>query len=258
MNYQHEIDIAMYAARQAGDLALRHFASGAVAAVKPDLSPVTIADRECEQLISGILAGHFPDDGILGEEGTFKASRSQRRWIIDPIDGTRDFVRGTDFWAIQIALEDYGDVVLGAVYFPCLNEMLHAVSGMGCFWNGSLTKAVPATSLEKSILLVSGLKALWKVWDPDRIRQLTEACWTVRSYGASYDVLMLARGRGDIWLSGGGMEWDYAPARIIAQEVGVLFLTRNGVGRIDLRHCLICPPGLAQELREILLIPESA
>jgi fructose-1,6-bisphosphatase/inositol monophosphatase family enzyme len=257
MSFQRETDTMLSAARQAGELALRHFTGGTVAEVKRDASPVTAADRECEQLIERILSSAFPDDGILGEEGAFQPSRSRRRWLIDPIDGTRDFVRRNTLWAIQIALEAEGRIVLGSIYFPCLNEMLHAVSGGGCFWNDARTLAADTSRLDKAIVMLSGLKAAWQVWSPDAVRQLIEICWTVRSYGASYDVAMLARGKTDIWLSSGGKEWDYAPAQVIAQEAGARFLTQDGTDRIDADHCLICTLGLEPELRRFLRIADS-
>ncbi|MBZ5495011.1 MAG: inositol monophosphatase [Acidobacteriia bacterium] len=252
MSYERETEAMLSAARQAGEIALWHFRAGTAAEVKEDQSPVTAADRECEQFISGSLSAGFPADGILGEEGTHKPSHSGRRWLIDPIDGTRDFVRRNRFWSVQIALEADGRIVLGAIYFPLLAEMLHAISGVGCYWNDAPTRVADTSRLDKAILAVSGFKSAWGVWDAEALRRLTEICWTVRGYGASYDIAMLARGKADIWLSGNGMEWDYAPARIIAQESGARFLTRDGTGRIDARHCLICTPGLEQELRALL------
>ena len=98
---------------------------GIVAETKPDKSPVTQADRECERMIARILSEAFPDDGILGEEGARAESRSGRRWIIDPIDGTRDYVRGNPLWANLIALEADGDVVVGVVNLAGAREALH-------------------------------------------------------------------------------------------------------------------------------------
>jgi histidinol-phosphatase len=255
MSYEHETHTMLSAARQAGKAALHHFMAGTTTEEKEDQSPVTAADRECEQVICGVLSKEFPEDGILGEEGTARPSRSGRRWLVDPIDGTRDFVRHNSFWSNQIALENQGKVVLGAIYIPCLDQMLHAVSGAGCYWNGARTMCACTRSLDKAILMVSGLKSAWSVWPLDSVRRLTEICWTVRGYGAGYDMVMFAQGRADIWLSGNGMEWDYAPARIIAQELGARFLTKDGTGRIDARHCLICMPSLEQELRSILQMP---
>ena len=255
VTYEHETHTMLLAARQAGEVALRHFKAGTTTEEKADQSPVTAADRECEQVICTMLTEEFPEDGILGEEGTARPSRSGRRWLVDPIDGTRDFVRHNSFWSNQIALENQGKVVLGAIYIPCLEQMLHAVSGAGCFWNGARTWGSSTGSLEKAILMVSGLKSAWSVWPSESVRRLTEICWTVRGYGAGYDMVMFAQGRADIWLSGNGMEWDYAPARIIAQELGARFLTKDGTGRIDARHCLICMPSLEQGLRSILQMP---
>jgi fructose-1,6-bisphosphatase/inositol monophosphatase family enzyme len=255
MVLDREKETMLSAARQAGEIALHYFRTGFSTEVKADFSPVTPADRDCEQMISRILSDAFPDDGILGEEGANKPSRNGRRWLIDPIDGTRDFVRHSPFWSVQLALESEGSIVLGAIYLPCLDEMLYASKGAGCFWNEMPTEPASTASLEKAILLVSGLKAAGRVWDASAVNRLMEICWTVRAYGAGYDIVMLARGRGDIWLSGSGMEWDYAPARIIAQELGARFITKDGTGRINARHCLICPPAMEPELRVTLQMP---
>jgi histidinol-phosphatase len=252
--YEQEMEIAMKAARAAGDLALRHFAADTAAEEKDDLSPVTAADRECEALISGVLSGNFPNDGIVGEEGAFAASRSGRRWLIDPIDGTRDFVRRTPFWSVQIALQVESQVVMGIIYLPCLNEMTHAALGSGCHWNGARTKISTICALEKAVLTVSGFSAVWDSWPPEAVRDLTRRCWTVRAHGGCYDIVMLMRGKVDIWLSGSGMQWDYAAARILARESGATFLTSDGADRIDAGNCLICGPRLETELRRVLQI----
>ena len=252
MAYEREIEKALEMVRNAGELALRFFNQGTPAEEKYDASPVTIADRECEKLISRSLLENFPEDGILGEEGTSINSRNGRRWLIDPIDGTRDFVRRNSFWAIQLALQVEKQVVLGIIFCPCLKEMLYAASGHGCHWNGTRVSASDVTRLDKSILMVSGFKAAWDSWPVDAVRQLTQDCWTVRCYGGCYDVIMLARGKADIWLSGSGMEWDYAPVQVIARESGARFLTKEGDDRIDAKHCVAFAAGIEREIREIL------
>jgi histidinol-phosphatase len=255
MSYEGETEVMLSAVREAGRAALHYFEAGVQVEVKEDNSPVTAADRECEQIIGRILAAAYPEDGILAEEGTDKPANSARRWIIDPIDGTRDFVRRNAYWSVQLALEEEGRIVLGAIYLPCLGEILHAVSGAGCYRNGLPAAPAHIAALDKAVLMVSGFKSAWQVWAPESLRRLIETCWTVRSYGAGYDMVMLAGGKADIWLSGNGMEWDYAPARIISQELGARFLTKDGSGRIDARHCLICMPALEAPLREILGMP---
>ncbi len=255
--YEQELKKALEITREAGELALKYFEQSTPAEEKEDASPVTVADRECEKLITRRIRENFPGDGILGEEGALVPSRSGRRWLIDPIDGTRDFVRRNSFWSVQLALEAENDVVLGIIHCPAREETVYAVKGAGCFWNNERAACSNIRRIDKSILMVSGFKAAWDSWPPEAVRRLTQECWTVRCYGGCYDVMMLARGKADIWLSGSGMEWYYAPARIIAGECGARFMTRDGNARIDARNCVLCVPGLEKEIRAILGIPEA-
>src|SRR4030088_3333352 len=134
--WEREIEVAVEAAKQAAGIA-RAYQSGIQAEVKSDLSPVTKADRECEALIARILREAFPDDGLLGEEGANVPSRSGRRWIIDPIDGTRDYLRGNPLWSTLIGLEDGADIVAGVVNLPVYGELFTATKGGGAFRNGT-------------------------------------------------------------------------------------------------------------------------
>ncbi len=258
MIYERELEIALDIVKKAGALALQYFDQPTPAEEKPDASPVTIADRECEKLIRTALIQSFPQDGILGEEGSRVATQSGRRWLIDPIDGTRDFVRRNSFWSVQLALQVGERVELGIIYCPCMREMLYAISGQGCFWNDARVAASDISRLDKSILMVSGFNAAWSSWPAEAVRALTQNCWTVRCYGGCYDVILLARGKADIWLSGRGMEWDYAPVQVIARECGARFLTREGDDRIDAEHCVVFTNGLEQEIRSILQISGGA
>lgn len=254
MGYEREIDEALKIAKDAGALALRLFNISVPEELKEDQSPVTRADRDAEKLIAGRLQEAFPDDGICGEEGARVPSKSGRRWLIDPVDGTKDFLRGNPYWVVQIALEIDGYVAAGVIHCPCLNETLHAADGLGCFWNDSKTSAASVTRLEKAILTVSGFNAAWRSWSEDAIRRLIEKCWTVRCYGGAYNVIMLARGKANIWLSGRGMEWDYAPAQVVARHCGARFLTRGGGERIDEKNCVVFASGLLEDIKKILQI----
>jgi fructose-1,6-bisphosphatase/inositol monophosphatase family enzyme len=257
MLYEKDLELALDVARRAGDLAMHYFDRTTETDEKADLSPITIADRECERLIGKLLEEGFPEDGILAEEGLSRPSGSGRRWIVDPIDGTRDFVRRTPFWAVQIALQVEGRIVLGVIHLPYWKDTLFAVEEGGCFWNDSRTRASSLSRMDKAVLTISGFKSAWDAWSAEQIRYLTRSCWTVRAFSGCYDITMIARGKVDIWLSGNGMEWDYAPARIIAEECGAKFLTKDNSGRIDLDHCVICAPGLENEIRRVLNIPSN-
>src|SRR5437016_2015220 len=133
MSYQNELTIGTAIARQAGDLALKIREGNIGIESKSDESPVTIADRQCEQFIVGELRKAFPEDGLLGEEGTTRESSNGRKWIIDPIDGTRDFIRGTRAWSVLIGLEEQAKIVAGFAYFPATAELYSAAKGEGAF-----------------------------------------------------------------------------------------------------------------------------
>src|SRR5262245_12375511 len=114
-------EAAVEAARAAGRLALRYFAGAFQVERKGDQSPVPVADREAEQLLRSELLGRFPGDGFLGEEGGETPGRSGYRWVVDPVDGTRSFVRGIPLWGTIVGLEHRGEPIAGAVLMPALN-----------------------------------------------------------------------------------------------------------------------------------------
>src|SRR5580698_5549330 len=136
IHLEKELETGRTIAQQAGEIALRYYRTGIAFDIKSDDSPVTRADRECEQFIARELERAFPQDGLLGEEGAQKPSRNGRRWIIDPIDGTRDFVRGNPAWSNLIGLEADGEIVAGFANMPALGELFSASRGGGAFVNG--------------------------------------------------------------------------------------------------------------------------
>src|SRR5690242_391518 len=135
MPFEHEIQVAKLLAQEAGALALDYQRQGVTAESKSDESPVTAADRACEKLIVDEIARKFPQDGVLGEEGANRESRNGRKWIIDPIDGTRDFVRGIPLWAVLIGLEQDGQIVAAAAHSPAQGLLLSAGLGSGAWLN---------------------------------------------------------------------------------------------------------------------------
>src|SRR5438445_5182930 len=124
---------AVDAARQAAQLALRYFDANVMVEWKQDLTPVTVADRETEALLRATLLGAFPQDGFLGEESGAAPGTSGFRWIIDPIDGTRSFVRGIPLWATLVGLEYRGAAIAGVAFIPPLGRTYRALAGEGAF-----------------------------------------------------------------------------------------------------------------------------
>lgn len=246
-----ELEIATAAAKAAAELALRiqpHIAAEA----KPDKSPVTQADRECERMIARILNDAFPDDGVFGEEGARVETRSGRRWIIDPIDGTRDFVRGNPLWANLIALEAGGDVVAGVVNLPILGKLCSASRGGGAHCNGSRIYASSKTSVEESVLCVNGYDKVAKSPYYGRLLDWMTRFWAVRGLGGAADAMMVASGQAEIWLEPSASPWDFAPLKVILEEAGARYMNVDGGASIYAGNAIGCTPGLEQEVKHFL------
>jgi histidinol-phosphatase len=250
--FAKELQTGCAIARQAGEIALRHFRTGLAFESKPDLSPVTAADRECERLIARELDEAFPDDGLLGEEGACKDSRSGRRWIIDPIDGTRDFVRGSPAWAVLIGLEADGQVVAGAAFMPALGDLYAASRGAGAFLNDRAMHASAAASPADAVLCLNGFNAVATQPFAAQLLAWMQPFWAVRSMGGSLDAMLVASGRADVWIELSGKPWDFAPLKIIAEEAGARFFNFDGRASIYGGNCVICAPGLEQAVRQFV------
>jgi histidinol-phosphatase len=247
-----ELDVARDAAARSAELALRHQAAGIRAESKPDDSPVTIADRECERLIAGILEAAFPDDGILGEEGARKDSRSGRRWIIDPIDGTRDFVRGNPLWSVLIGLEDNSQPVAGVVHLPLLRQTCWASKGGGAFRNDSPLHVSAISQLNSAVLSINALHVIHKMPISRSLIAWMGRFWSVRCLGGTPDAIMVAAGEVDVWIEPKVAPWDLAAVAVILQEAGAEFFDFTGQRTIYGGNAAACNPALAAELRQFL------
>lgn len=252
MNLERELQLARSVARQAGELALRNQAHGFEAESKPDLSPVTSADRANEQLICSLLEEAFPGDGILGEEGTAKESRSGRRWLIDPIDGTRDFVRGIPTWGVLIGLEAEGDVVLGVCNLPALDELYAAALGGGACRNGSPIHISSIHMPQQAVFCLDAFNNIHRHAFGDRLIRWLSQFWAVRAMGGCLDAMCVAAGRAEVWIEGEAKPWDFAALKVIAEEAGARFLNFDGGSSIYAGNCVITVPCLEAEIRRFI------
>jgi histidinol phosphatase-like enzyme (inositol monophosphatase family) len=250
MNYQRELEFARRMAVMAGENASRIRAGGVAAETKPDASPVTVADRENERLLREAIESEFPEDGILGEEGTAKPGTSGRRWILDPIDGTRDFVRGNRFWCVLIALEAGDETLAGVAHFPLLEETYWATKGGGSYRNREPLRASAVVSIGACNFSPNGLHLAAADAHMPRVVELMRRSWAVRCYGGALDACLVAAGQVDIWFEPKVEVWDLAPLRLIIEEAGGAFFALDGSRRIDRRSGIACAPGLVTQVRE--------
>lgn len=251
MTWTKELEVAAQAARKAAEVALR-MQPGITSESKADQSPVTPADRECERLIAGILNEAFPDDGILGEEGARAESRSGRRWIIDPIDGTRDYLRGNQLWANLIALEVGDEVVVGIVNLPLLGNLCMASRQGGAFRNDSPMHVSSKKTVEESVLCYSQFNRPERVPFRAQLPDWMVRFWAVRDLGGAPDAMMVAAGQAEIWIEPKAAAWDFAPLKVIVEEAGARFLNFDGGSSIHAGNAIVCVPGLEGEVRRLL------
>ena len=250
--FAKELDVARAAARRAGEIALRYREKGIGFESKSDDSPVTAADRECERVIALALEEAFPDDGLLGEEGASKQSRSGRRWIIDPIDGTRDYVRGIPVWANLIGLEQNGEVVAGVAHFPGRGETYFASRGSGAYLEDGRLRISNINSISQASLSLTGLNSFYKYSFSGELLQWIKPFWSVRCFGGSIDAMLVARGEAEVWIESVVKPWDLAALKIISEEAGAEFFDFSGQPTINGGNAVACVPALAAEVRQFL------
>ncbi|TVR62609.1 MAG: histidinol phosphate phosphatase [Gemmatimonadales bacterium] len=224
------LEFAVQAAQAAGALTLRHFGGRVADQAKADGTPVTTADQEAERILREQILARFPHDGILGEEGGHGSpGRSGRRWIVDPIDGTRAFMRGVPLYAVLVALERGGVPVLGVAHFPALGETVAAAEGQGCYRDGIRCRVNQVRHLQDAVALTSdpGFTAVSPV-GPGWSRLTAQVSYT-RSWGDAYGHCMVATGRAEIMLDPAELApWDAAPLLPILREAGGRFTDLAG------------------------------
>jgi histidinol-phosphatase len=210
---------AVEAARAAGEIAMRYYRGGFEITIKPDQTPVTQADREAEETITAMLRRAFPDVGFLGEEFG-QQGPTDRRWIIDPIDGTKNFVRHLPIWAVLIALEEEGEVTAGVVLNPVSGDLFWARKGEGAYGNGERLRVSDCGAMKDAFLLHSSLSLLRPTpyW-PGFVR-LVDGTSRTRGFGDYYGYCLVAEGKGEIYVEADLKPWDVAPMKILIEEAG--------------------------------------
>lgn len=219
-----DLELALRLGDAADAISLPRFRSGLAIETKPDLTPVTEADRAVEAELRRRLATERPDDAILGEEEGGAGSGS-RRWLLDPIDGTRNYARGIPIWATLIALEEDGVVRLGMVSAPALGRRWWAERGSGSYADGTRTHVSAIAAIEDAVLSFSVRRDA---------ETLAQRAWHARGLGDFWPYMLVAEGAVDGAIDGPGVkEWDLAATQVIVEEAGGRFSDFAGVSRID-------------------------
>jgi histidinol-phosphatase len=229
--YDDDLKLAFELADAADAITMaRYRAADLSVETKPDLTPVSESDKACELALRELLAARRPDDAVIGEEfgGAEQATAAGRAWVIDPIDGTKSYVRGMDTWTTLIALLDDGEVKLGLVSMPALGKRWWAVRGQGAYADGRRIHVSQISDLKSSQFVWSGIEEWDAIGGFDRVVALGRRCWRTRGVGDSWQYMLVAEGAAEIATDPEATLWDLAAVSIVVEEAGGRFTSLDG------------------------------
>lgn len=228
------LDLAVKVARQAGQSTLAYFQKDNLDVErKRDNSPVTIADRQAEQLLREAIVDAFPDDSILGEEFGAQEGTSAYRWILDPIDGTKSFISGVPLYGTLIGVEFEERSVIGVIYIPGLDECVYAGEGRGAWYvkgnnEPRPTRVSSRNSLSDGVFLTSQIDGFAERGGAEVLSRFVNTAYITRTWGDCYGYLLVATGRAEAMVDPDMHVWDAAAMQPILQEAGGTFTDWQG------------------------------
>jgi histidinol-phosphatase len=173
---------------------------------------------------------------------------------VDPVDGTRDFVRGTDRWAVLLGLEETegGRILAGVAHFPVNGKTFYATPGGGAWLNDQRLRAASTSDIKQAVVHVNGLIKPHKMPYRDHLLDWCSQCFAIRSMGGAPDAMLLAEGRADVWIEPDCKAWDLAPLKVILEEAGLKFMNLDGGSSIYANNALVFVPALEAEVRKLV------
>ena len=252
MNLQTYLDFATSLAYRAGKITTDHFNTGVHVNWKENNEPVTIADHSAEEFIRREIEREYPGHAIVGEEfGVSNGHTSSFRWTIDPIDGTKSFIRGVPLYGVLIGLEIDGIIRVGAAYCPPLDEMLCAADGLGCWFNSRRAHVSEISEMPQACLVTSDFQRLG---DKDKmlVSRLERSKVLLRTWGDAYGYMLVATGRAEICIDPFLDIWDYGPYPVIMREAGGFFGTWSGEEGHTSGDALACNAVIKPQIMELL------
>jgi len=247
------LNAALEAAKVAADISSTYYAGTTEVTIKADMTPVTQADVECEQAIRDILSERFPAHGFCGEETGRSRADAEYLWLVDPIDGTKGFVRRYPFFSTQIALMHKGELILGVSSGTMMNELAWAEKGRGAWLNGKRLTVSDIDSVERAAVSTGNLASLAKSDGWAALGKILSVADRTRGYGDFYHYHLLAAGKIEAVIESDVSILDIAALSVIVTEAGGVFTDLNGVApRLETRSVLAANPALHAKCLPIL------
>lgn len=235
---QELLEFAKQLAKQAGKNTLNYFRQNIAIDAKADESPVTEGDRSTEEIMRREIEKRFPDDAILGEEFGAKPGTSGRRWILDPIDGTKSFIRSAPLYGTMISLEENGVSKLGVIHYPVTGETLFALEGQGCFCDDQRCKVSIVNEIESALLATSYPKHVIQHWGDATLSALIHSSNQLRTWDC-YSYLIVATGHAEAFVEPTTKIWDTAPILPIIQEAGGRVTDLEFNGGLEIKQLIV-------------------
>ncbi len=243
-------------------IALRHLAGGLTVRTKADATLVTQADTQIEQLLRQRIAERYPSHGVLGEEFGTEAGDGETRWIVDPIDGTHNMVRGIPIFATLLAVEREGRLVAAAVSAPALARRWWAWRDGGAYLRDLLgerrIRVSEVERLEEAQLVWSGLRGMEQAGRVDALRALSRSAWRDRGFGDFWGYMLVAEGAADAMLEFGPTLWDLAAPSLILEEAGGRMTDFSGAPTHTGPEALASNGRLHEAIRTVLSPPSAS
>ena len=252
-NISTSLGVALRAADAAADISRSYYSGNFTVKTKADLTPVTQADVECEEKIREIILNEFPEHGFYGEETGKTEDDADFLWLVDPIDGTKGFVRQYPFFSTQIALMHQGEIVLGVSNGAMLDELAWAERGTGAWLNGETLRVSDIDSLDQASLSTGNLKTLAGSAGWQSLGEVVATVDRIRGYGDFYHYHLLAAGKIDAVVESDVNILDIAALSVIVTEAGGVFSDMNGnAPGLETRSVLAANPALHAKLLDRL------
>jgi histidinol-phosphatase len=240
-----ELKIALKAATVAAEISRNYYRGNFTVATKADMTPVTQADIECEQVIRDLILAEFPEHGFFGEETGKTQGDAKDLWLVDPIDGTKAFVRQYPFFSTQIALMREGKIVLGVSSGTMFGELAWAERGSGAWLNGKQIKISDVSDPNRAAISTGNLRSLARSDGWAKLGDFIAVSDRIRGYGDFYHYHLLASGKIDVVVESDVNILDIAALSLLVTEAGGVFTDLNGAApSLETRSVLAANPAL--------------
>jgi histidinol-phosphatase len=253
---QELLDFATTLALEAGEITLQHFGGIVAHDSKGDGTPVTEADQAAERLIRARVESRFPAHSILGEEYGESNEGARVRWILDPIDATRSFMRGVPLFGVLIGIEVEGASTVGVAHFPALHETVAAGRGLGCTWNGRRCHVSEISRMEEAVVCTTDVERILSRPEGAGWRRLQRTVSFSRTWGDCYGHALVATGRIEAQVDPTMAPWDAGPFLTIATEAGGHFTTFAGEATVHGGSGVSSNASLHEEILRLLMEPD--